>query len=120
MKDSYVSWVVAAQLMGFHGYHVNSVINAMWFTWLSLPRNNYAKIVLPSSLEGEVFKTAPRSFNSAKLIQKMLHVGFFTLIDQYKTIGMGKIFHPGAASGHDDIKYSWSLPYYHCKCIMVQ
>lgn len=33
---------------------------------------------------------------------------------QYKTIGMGKIFHPGAASGNDDIKYSWSLPYFHC------
>lgn len=31
----------------------------------------------------------------------------------YKSIGMGKIFHPGAPSGHDDIKYSWSLPYFH-------
>ena len=29
---------------------------------------------------------------------------------------MGKVFHPGAASGNDDSKYSWSpegLPYYH-------
>lgn len=31
----------------------------------------------------------------------------------YVSIGMGKIFHPGAPSGHDDIKYSWSLPYFH-------
>ncbi len=31
----------------------------------------------------------------------------------YVSIGMGKIFHPGAPSGDDDIKYSWSLPYFH-------
>ena len=31
----------------------------------------------------------------------------------YVSIGMGKIFHPGAPSGNDDINYSWSLPYYH-------
>lgn len=31
----------------------------------------------------------------------------------YNSIGMGKIFHPGEPSGNDDIKYSWSLPYYH-------
>ena len=31
----------------------------------------------------------------------------------YVTAGMGKIFHPGAPSGQDDIAYSWSLPYYH-------
>ena len=31
----------------------------------------------------------------------------------YVSVGMGKIFHPGAPSGHDDIKYSWSLPYFH-------
>ena len=31
----------------------------------------------------------------------------------YRSIGMGKIFHPGAASGNDDLKYSWSLPYFH-------
>lgn len=31
----------------------------------------------------------------------------------YISVGMGKVFHPGAPSGHDDIKYSWSLPYYH-------
>ena len=34
----------------------------------------------------------------------------------YISIGMGKIFHPGAPSGNDDVKYSWSpegLPYYH-------
>ena len=28
---------------------------------------------------------------------------------------MGKIFHPGEPSGNDDIKYSWSLPYFHGK-----
>ena len=36
----------------------------------------------------------------------------------YVSIGMGKIFHPGAPSGYDDEKYSWSpegLPYYHAK-----
>ena len=31
----------------------------------------------------------------------------------YVSIGMGKIFHPGVPSGNDDIKYSWSLPYFH-------
>ena len=36
----------------------------------------------------------------------------------YISIGMGKIFHPGAPSGNDDVKYSWSpegLPYFHAK-----
>ncbi|XP_065844078.1 iduronate 2-sulfatase-like [Oscarella lobularis] len=36
--------------------------------------------------------------------------------NDYISIGMGKIFHPGRASGYDDEKYSWSpegLPYYH-------
>ena len=31
----------------------------------------------------------------------------------YISVGMGKIFHPGAPNGDDDIAYSWSLPYYH-------
>ena len=31
----------------------------------------------------------------------------------YISVGMGKIFHPGAPSGNDDKAYSWSLPYYH-------
>ena len=34
----------------------------------------------------------------------------------YISIGMGKVFHPGAPSGQDDKAYSWSpegLPYYH-------
>ncbi len=31
----------------------------------------------------------------------------------YVSVGMGKIFHPGAPSGNDDKAYSWSLPYYH-------
>ena len=30
----------------------------------------------------------------------------------YTSIGMGKIFHPGLPSSNDDIKYSWSLPYF--------
>ena len=36
----------------------------------------------------------------------------------YVSIGMGKIFHPGAPSGNDDRAYSWSLPYYlwHAVC----
>lgn len=33
----------------------------------------------------------------------------------YVSVGMGKIFHPGAPSGNDDRKYSWSLPYFHGK-----
>ena len=31
----------------------------------------------------------------------------------YVSVGMGKIFHPGAPNGHDDIAYSWSVPYFH-------
>jgi iduronate 2-sulfatase/deleted-in-malignant-brain-tumors protein 1 len=40
--------------------------------------------------------------------------GNFTTLPQYfkesgyLTIGMGKIFHPGPASGNCDVKYSWS------------
>ena len=46
--------------------------------------------------------------------------GNFTTIPQYfknngyVSIGMGKIFHPGIASGHDD-PISWSEPYFHAK-----
>ena len=46
--------------------------------------------------------------------------GNFTTIPQYfknhgyTSIGMGKIFHPGAPSGHDD-PLSWSRPYWHSK-----
>ncbi|KAL4232297.1 hypothetical protein ACF0H5_009868 [Mactra antiquata] len=44
--------------------------------------------------------------------------GNFTTIPQYFkengyiSAGMGKIFHPGSASNHDD-PISWSIPYYH-------
>lgn len=31
----------------------------------------------------------------------------------YISAGMGKVFHPGMASGNDDSKYSWSVPYFH-------
>ena len=31
----------------------------------------------------------------------------------YISVGMGKVFHPGAPNGDDDSAYSWSLPYYH-------
>ena len=31
----------------------------------------------------------------------------------YISAGMGKIFHPGPASGFDDVPYSWNVPYYH-------
>lgn len=47
----------------------------------------------------------------------------FIVWTQYVTVGMGKVFHPGSASGNDDQKYSWSpegLPYYHCKHIFLQ
>ena len=45
--------------------------------------------------------------------------GNFTTIPQYfkengyTSVGMGKIFHPGSASGNDDINYSWSEPFFH-------
>ena len=45
--------------------------------------------------------------------------GNFTTIPQYfkengyTTVGIGKIFHPGSASGDDDIAYSWSESYIH-------
>ena len=45
--------------------------------------------------------------------------GNFSTIPQYfkengyNTVGMGKIFHPGDASGDDDINYSWSESYTH-------
>ncbi|KAK6172188.1 hypothetical protein SNE40_015904 [Patella caerulea] len=44
--------------------------------------------------------------------------GNFTTIPEYfkqqgyRSIGMGKIFHPGRASGHDD-PISWTEPYFH-------
>lgn len=44
--------------------------------------------------------------------------GNFTTIPQYfkengyKSVGMGKIFHPGQSSDYDD-PISWSVPYYH-------
>ena len=31
----------------------------------------------------------------------------------YISAGMGKIFHPGAPSGNDDVPYSWNVPYFH-------
>ncbi|KAK6171253.1 hypothetical protein SNE40_019481 [Patella caerulea] len=37
--------------------------------------------------------------------------GFFK-INGYRTVGMGKIFHPGTASDYDD-PISWTDPYYH-------
>ncbi|KAL4229854.1 hypothetical protein ACF0H5_010246 [Mactra antiquata] len=46
------------------------------------------------------------------------HTGNFTTLPQYfknkgyRSIGMGKIFHPGHASGHDD-PLSWSEPFFH-------
>ena len=55
------------------------------------------------------------------LIQYWRNVGGnFTTIPQYfkengyTTAGMGKIFHPGGASGHDD-PISWTEPYFHGK-----
>ena len=55
------------------------------------------------------------------LIQYWRNVGGnFTTIPQYFkengyiTAGMGKIFHPGGASGHDD-PISWTEPYFHGK-----
>ena len=55
------------------------------------------------------------------LIQYWRNVGGnFTTIPQYFkengyiTAGMGKIFHPGKASGHDD-PISWTEPYFHGK-----
>ena len=47
--------------------------------------------------------------------------GNFTTIPEYFkhngyfAIGMGKIFHPGSASGFNNDAPSWSVPYYHAK-----
>jgi len=48
------------------------------------------------------------------------HAGNFTTIPQhfkennYFTYSIGKVFHPGICSGHnDDFPYSWSVPAYH-------
>jgi len=47
--------------------------------------------------------------------------GNFTTIPQffkeqgYRTLGGGKIFHGGSASGDDDIEFSWTDPYHHAK-----
>ena len=38
--------------------------------------------------------------------------------NDYITVGMGKVFHPGRPSGNDDIAYSWSLPYYHTESLV--
>ena len=63
-----------------------------------------------------VWKIAPdeywRTFTNATSIPQ------FFKENGYISIGMGKIFHPGAPSGNDDEKYSWSpegLPYYHAQ-----
>jgi iduronate 2-sulfatase len=48
-----------------------------------------------------------RGGNFTTLTQHFVERGFLAL-------GMGKIFHPGAASGNNDVRYSWSpesLPY---------
>ena len=47
--------------------------------------------------------------------------GNFTTIPQffkehgYRTLGAGKVFHPGEENGNDDIEFSWTDPYKHCK-----
>lgn len=53
--------------------------------------------------------TVPNATNATTIPQYFKENG-------YISIGMGKIFHPGPASGYDDVEYSWSpesLPYYH-------
>lgn len=55
--------------------------------------------------------TVPNATNATTIPQYFKENG-------YISIGMGKIFHPGPASGYDDEEYSWSpegLPYYHAK-----
>ena len=57
----------------------------------------------------EYWRTVPDATNATTIPEYFKNNG-------YISIGMGKIFHPGAPSGNDDDKYSWSpegLPYYH-------
>ena len=57
----------------------------------------------------EYWRTVPDATNATTIPQYFKENG-------YLTIGMGKIFHPGAPNGNDDDKYSWSpegLPYVH-------
>jgi arylsulfatase A-like enzyme len=59
----------------------------------------------------EYWRTVPDATNATTIPEYFKQNG-------YVSIGMGKIFHPGAPSGDDDVKYSWSpegLPYYHAK-----
>ena len=57
----------------------------------------------------EYWRTVPDSTNATSIPQYFKENG-------YISIGMGKLYHPGAPSGNDDDKYSWSpegLPYFH-------
>jgi arylsulfatase A-like enzyme len=59
----------------------------------------------------EYWRTVPDATNATTIPQYFKNNG-------YISIGMGKIFHPGAPSGHDDDMYSWSpegLPYFHAR-----
>uniref|UniRef100_A0A1X7UJF8 Sulfatase N-terminal domain-containing protein n=1 Tax=Amphimedon queenslandica TaxID=400682 RepID=A0A1X7UJF8_AMPQE len=59
----------------------------------------------------EYWRTVPDATNATTIPQYFKENG-------YLSIGMGKIFHPGAPSGNDDRMYSWSpegLPYFHGK-----
>ena len=63
------------------------------------------------NMNDEYWRAVPDSTNATTIPQYFKENG-------YLTIGMGKIFHPGLASGNDDEKYSWSpegLPYVHTK-----
>ncbi|XP_019850331.1 PREDICTED: N-acetylgalactosamine-6-sulfatase-like [Amphimedon queenslandica] len=49
----------------------------------------------------EYWRTVPDATNATTIPQYFKENG-------YLTIGMGKIFHPGAPNGNDDVKYSWN------------
>ena len=71
------------------------------------PDTNHVWQIAPD----EYWRTVPDATNATTIPQYFKNNG-------YISIGMGKIFHPGAPSGHDDDKYSWSpegLPYFHAR-----
>ena len=51
------------------------------------------------------FRTSPGQANATTLPQYFKNKG-------YRTAGMGKIFHPGSASGNDNDAISWTEPYF--------
>ncbi|CAH1787733.1 unnamed protein product [Owenia fusiformis] len=86
---------------------------------LMLARSYVQQAVCSPSRTSLLTGRRPDTTHVYDLVKYFRHVGGnFTTIPQYfkqhgyMSVGMGKIFHPGHASGGDDPP-SWSVPYYH-------